>query len=92
MQKLSKEDDKLHFSDDYLLAYRVHDDFAIFLDKNIYLYHLIPKDETDTKIIPWYYADSRLCIGDTWWYKDEKILHDVQNLSVIEFLDKYKGY
>lgn len=92
MQKLSKKDDKLHFSDDYLLAYRVHDNFAIFLDKNIYLYHLIPKDETYTKIIPWYYADSRLYIGDTWWYEDEKILHDVQNLSVIEFLDKYKGY
>ena len=92
MSRQSETEDGLHTSDDFMSAYRVHERFAVFLDRNIYLYHLIPKDESYTKIIPWYYADSRSYIGDTWWYDDEEILSDIKKLNVLEFLMKYKGY
>ncbi len=85
---------KTQASNDYFkILYLVDVDFAIELTDNIYLYHLIQKkDEVYSLLIPWYYADSKKYLGDTWWEEDEEILENVNKLSMIDFLKKYKGY
>lgn len=77
----------------FIVAYKIDNEFAVHLTSNIYLYHIIEKkDNIYTKLVPWYYADSKKYIGDTWWEKDEEILHSIERLPVIEFFKKYKGY
>ena len=77
---------------EFLKAYKINESFAVTLDANIYLFHLFPKGEVYTDIVPWYYADSKKYLGDTWWETDEEILQNLNELSVIEFLSRYKGY
>lgn len=79
-------------NDKFIAAYKIEGEFGLFLDANIYLYHLPSRDEFYTKIVPWYYADSKKYLGDTWWESDEEILESIQKLSVVEFLKRYKGY
>ena len=43
-------------------------------------------------IVPWHYADSKMYIGDTWGEQDDEIIESIQNLSVTDFLKRYKGY
>lgn len=83
--------DKLE-NDDFIRAYEINDYYAVFLDANIYLFHLFPKGKIFTDIVPWYYADTKKFIGDTWWDSDEEILQNLKNMSIIDFLDRYKGY
>lgn len=73
--------------------YQVDDEFAVHITNNIYIYHIATrKDKIYSSIVPWYYVDSKKYIGDTWWEKDEDIIESLKNLSIIEFLKKYKGY
>lgn len=44
---------------EFVKAYKINESFAVTLDANIYLFHLFPKGEVYTDIIPWYYADSK---------------------------------
>lgn len=77
---------------EFVKAYKINESFAVTLDANIYLFHLFPKGEVYTDIVPWYYADSKKYLGDTWWETDAEILQNLSELSVIEFLSRYKGY
>ena len=79
-------------NDMFKIAYKI-DNFALHLTHNIYLYHLVPEiDEIRPNITPWYYADSKKYMGDTWWETDEEIIESIQKLSVIDFFNRYKGY
>ena len=48
--------------------------------------------EQQKEILPWVYMESKKYLGDTWWFDDEEIKKDVQELSLLDFLIKYKGY
>ena len=80
-------------NDYFLCLYQIDEDFAVHLTGNIYLYHLIPhKEEVYTSIVPWFYADSKKYIGDTWWESDIEIINNLKSISIVEFLKRYKGY
>lgn len=79
-------------NNEFIKCYKISDFFAVSLDSNIYLLHLFPKGELCTDIVPWYYADSKKYLGDTWWETDDEILNDLNQMPIIDFLDKYKGY
>jgi len=84
----SQEDNNL-----FKCLYRIDEEFAVHLSENIYLYHLIPKNgEVYSSVIPWFYADSKKYYGDTWWESDDEIIDSLYNLSVLEFLKRYKAY
>ena len=77
----------------FKVLFRLDDEFAVHLSGNIYLYHLIPKNgEVYTSLIPWFYADSKKYLGDTWWEKDFEIINDLKTLSIVDLCKKYKGY
>ena len=58
----------------------------------IYIHLMIKSRKPKKNILPWIYPESKRYLGDTWWSEDEEILNDLKKLSIIEFLDKYKGY
>ena len=67
--------------------------FGIVIDEHIYLYHYeLDMCKQQNEIIPWEYMDSKKYIGDTWWFDDEEIINDIQQLPLTDFLEKYKGY
>jgi hypothetical protein len=73
--------------------YKIDDEFAVHITENIYLYHLIPKNEEIYSLItPWFYADSKKYFGDSWWEDDVEIIESLGNLSIVDFLNRYKGY
>ena len=73
--------------------YVVYPKYGVVLDEHIYLYHYNPQIYNLCQThIPWGYMESKKYLGDTWWTEDKEILRDLQILSTIEFLDKYKGY
>ena len=70
----------------------INSSFGVVLDEHIYLYRYnIQVYNAQKEWIPWMYADSKKYLGDTWWNEDIEILTDLKNLSIIDFLDKYKG-
>ena len=79
-------------NDKFFVAYQMNENFGVYLNANIYLYHLPARDKVYTKIVPWGYADSEKYLGDTWWEADEEILENIQKMSILEFLENYKGY
>lgn len=83
--------DKIKSNDKFVVAYKIDEEFALFLDANIYLLHFF-KEEVLSDVIPWCYADAKKYLGDTWWESDDEILRNIQKLSTIEFLRKYKGF
>ena len=77
----------------YKVMYRINEEFAVHLTENIHIYHLMAEsDKPYFNIVPWVYADSKKYIGDTWWEEDEEILENLQQLSIVKFLKRYKGY
>lgn len=80
-------------SEYYSWMYLIDGKFGVVLDAHIYLYTFNDKvKEAQKNILPWIYPESKRYLGDTWWSEDEEILNDLKKLSIIEFLDKYKGY
>ena len=80
-------------SDLFSLMYKVNDDFALLITEHIYLYHLEKQfNIAGESLIDWYYVNSEKYIGDAWWFDDEEILNDIENLSITNFFKKYKGY
>ena len=77
----------------FLQTYPISDDFCLHISNNIYLYHLVKLDnKLYPNFIPWFYADSKKYIGDSWWETDEEIIGKLQSLTLIDFLRHYKGY
>ncbi|RKJ65154.1 hypothetical protein [Roseburia sp. 1XD42-69] len=73
--------------------YIINPNFGVVLDEHIYLYHFdMQIYDTQSEIFPWLYADSKKFLGDTWWEEDEEILSDIRTLTLVDFLNKYKGY
>lgn len=80
-------------SDLFFLMYQLDDEFAVLITEHIYLYHLENQLNIGGECLTeWYYANSVKYIGDTWWFDDEEILNDIVNLSIKDFIKKYKGY
>lgn len=79
-------------NEDFAQMYKLGEEFALWLTGNIYLYHIIPRREAYTKIVPWYYADGAMYLGDRWGETDQEIMENIQRLPVIQFLQRYKGY
>lgn len=75
----------------FKVMYKINERFAVHVSKNIYLYHLTIKEQI-YDVVPWEYADSEKFLGDSWWEADEEILENIKSLSIIDFLDRYKGY
>ncbi len=74
-------------------AVRLNEHYAVSLDSNIYLYRFSSEDILEQQaVFQWQYATVRKYIGDTWWYNDSEIIADIQQMSLLEFLEKYKGY
>ncbi|MGX8796056.1 hypothetical protein ACR6HW_08225 [Fusibacter sp. JL298sf-3] len=75
------------------MMYQLDDEFCVSLTNNIYIYHLAPVLKiNEEEIVPWNYVDSRIYAGDTWWEEDKEILSDLESLSIINFIKKYKAY
>lgn len=72
--------------------YKVGEELALKITEHIYLYHITRANIAGGEIVPWECADSKLYVADTWWESDDNVLSDINNLSYIEFLTKYKGY
>ncbi len=73
--------------------YILTDDFGIVINEHIYLYHYdLDISNQQKSLFPWEYMDSKRYIGDTWWTNDDEILNDIKALSILDFMDKYKGY
>ena len=73
--------------------YILNNNFGLVIDSNIYLYHYNQEMyEQQKEILPWVYMESKKYLGDTWWFNDEEIIRDIQELPLLDFLLKYKGY
>lgn len=79
-------------NENFIKVYKIDDSFGLYLDANIFLYHLFVKDNIGVDIVPWYYSDGQIYLGDTWWEDDEEILNNIKTLSVIDFYKRYKGW
>lgn len=78
-------------NEQFIAAYRIDSDIALYLDEHINLYRLSAPNEYYSKIVPWRYAVNKLYLGDRWDEEDESILENIQKLNVVEFLKLYKG-
>ncbi|VBB05624.1 Hypothetical protein LUCI_0834 [Lucifera butyrica] len=77
----------------FQVMYKIKDDLGIKISEHIYLHHIATGLAIkENRIVPWECVDSKLYIADTWWESDDNIIDDMRNLSIIEFLSKYKGY
>ncbi|MCT4688502.1 hypothetical protein [Vallitalea sp.] len=75
------------------VMYKLDEEFGVSLTANIYMYHLVPSIKIkNQEFVPWSYVDSKIYAGDTWWEEDEDILKDIKNISILEFIKKYKAY
>ena len=73
--------------------YKINSSFGITIDEHIYLYHYDSTiSESQKELFGWEYMDSKRYMGDSWWFGEEEILDDIQRLSVVDFMEKYKGY
>ncbi len=73
--------------------YQLSETSGLIIDQNIYLYH------SDTRPVwvnweknRWAYMSGKKYLGDSWWFDDEEILKDIQEMNLIAFLEKYKGF
>lgn len=76
----------------FQVMYKVGEELALKITEHIYLYHITRTNFAGGEIVPWECVDSKLYVADTWWESDDNVLFDINNLSYIEFLTKYKGY
>ena len=69
-------------SENFAWMYVLNEKFGIVIDEHIYLSHYeLDMCKQQNEIIPWEYMDSKKYIGDTWWFDDEEIINDIQQLS-----------
>lgn len=73
--------------------YKINTKFGIVIDEHIYLYHYDSSlSSSQNTLFGWEYMDSKKYLGDTWWSNDNEIVEDIQRLTILDFLEKYKGY
>ena len=80
-------------SDCFAWMFRLNEKYGVVIDSHIRLYHGDEKLVSEQQQIwGWGYMDSAKYMGDVWYFSDEEILADIQSLSVIDFMDKYKAF
>lgn len=82
-------------NEEFHVMYRFNDEFAIRLTHHIDIHHLALSDDEWgilASIVPWHYVDSCCFLGDTWWETDNEILENINKMTVVNFLKRYKGY
>lgn len=80
-------------SEEFEIMYLIKENFGIVINEHIYLCYSNEKFRVQQEqVFPWCYIESKKYLGDTWWFEDSEILNDIQNLSIIDFVEKYKGY
>lgn len=80
-------------SESFIICYKVDEHYAVKIDEHIVIYHLEEPIVFESKnLVPWWYASGELYIGDTWWFEKDEIVRDLIKLSILEFLNKYKGF
>jgi len=82
-------------NEEFHVMYRFNDEFAIRLTHHIDLHHLALSDDEWgilASIVPWHYVDGCCFLGDTWWETDNEILENINKMTVVNFLKRYKGY
>jgi len=80
-------------NEDFIVAHRLGEDFAVHMDEDrghIYLNHLIPLSLVYPSIIPWLYVGTNKFIGHMWNEEKEEIIADLFDLTIIDFMKKYK--
>lgn len=77
----------------FSMMYKLKNDLVVSLTKHIYLHHVSKELMINNeRILPWECIDSKIYVADTWWENDEDILYNLNNMSFIEFMAKYKAY
>ena len=76
----------------FLPAFRVDEEYAVSISQHITLHKLVKKEPPYGDLVPWYYQYGQRYLGDAWWSSPEGILADLQGLSTVAFLKKYKGF
>lgn len=76
-------------NDDFFMAYRLNSKYCLTIDSHITLYKL---EEDYLRNDTWMYYYAEKYCGDTWWFSEEEILDDIQNLGYLDFLMKYKEF
>lgn len=73
--------------------YQLSETSGLVIGQNIYLYH------SDTCPVwvnwgenRWAYMSGKKYLGDPWWFENAEILKDIQQMNLIAFLEKYKGF
>ena len=80
-------------NNEFEIMYVLNSGFGVVINENIFLCYFNEELFNQQKaIFPWRYVESKKYIGDSWWYEDYEIVDDIQKLSLIQFLEKYKGY
>lgn len=73
--------------------YQLSETSGLMIDQNICLYH--------SDVCPvwvswgnnrWAYMSGKKYLGDSWWFEDAEILKDIQEMNLVAFLEKYKGF
>jgi len=76
----------------FKVIYRMHKDIGLEICEHIYLYRIVSNLEINKEpLLPWYYIGNKKYIADTWWGKDEEIINDINKLTLVDFIAKYKG-
>lgn len=72
--------------------YLIKEGFGIIIDSHIYLCKYdVDVDNDLREVFEWGFIEGKHYLGDVWWFEDEEILDDIQHMSIIDFLDKYRG-
>ncbi len=72
--------------------YELQPNFGVIIDSHITLCHYdADAVQQQSMEFGWSYIDNKKYLGDTWWFEDQEIIHDLTQLSVVEFFQKYKG-
>ena len=88
-QEYLENDKNKEFETMYLLG----SGFGVVISEHIYLCHVNESVfNQQESVFPWRYVESKKYVGDSWWYEDHEIINDMQKLSLLKFLEKYKGY
>jgi len=80
-------------NNNFIVAYRWDENFAVHIADKIHLYRLVPYHYVCSTIAPWLYTEGSICIGDNFCGEShETIIESLCELSFIDFLSGYRGY
>jgi hypothetical protein len=85
--------DSKESNESFMYMYKIDDEFCLSISENIYLHHIVQGVSINEDVlVPWYYTDSKIYFGDSWWEEDDSIISDFQKMPILEFVKKFKMY